>query len=160
MSGLLYGCTTWTLTKHMEKKLDGNCTKMLRAVLNKSWWQHFTKQQLYGHQPPISKTIQILRTRHARYCWRSEGAFISEILPWTTSHRCVCVGGPARTYLQQLCTDTGRRLEDVTGTMDDKDEWQERTREIHASGTTWYIYICSLFKKNTPETQNRMEINL
>ena len=34
---LLYGCTTWTLTKRMEKKLDGNYTRMLRAVLNKSW---------------------------------------------------------------------------------------------------------------------------
>ena len=34
---LLYGCTTWTLTKRLEKKLDGNCTRMLRAILNKSW---------------------------------------------------------------------------------------------------------------------------
>ena len=32
---LLYGCTTWTLTKRLEKKLDGNCTRMLRAILNK-----------------------------------------------------------------------------------------------------------------------------
>ena len=29
---LLYGCTTWTLTKRMEKKLDGNYTRMLRAI--------------------------------------------------------------------------------------------------------------------------------
>ena len=29
MSMLLYGCTTWTLTKRMEKKLDGNYTRML-----------------------------------------------------------------------------------------------------------------------------------
>ena len=34
---LLYGCTTWTLTKCMEKKLDGNYTRMMRAILNKSW---------------------------------------------------------------------------------------------------------------------------
>ena len=27
---LLYGCTTWTLTKRMEKMLDGNYTRMLR----------------------------------------------------------------------------------------------------------------------------------
>ena len=33
---LLYGCTTWTLTKRMEKKLDSNYTRMLRAILNKS----------------------------------------------------------------------------------------------------------------------------
>ena len=37
VSILLYGCTTWTLTKRLEKKLDGNYTRMLRAVLNKSW---------------------------------------------------------------------------------------------------------------------------
>ena len=32
---LMYGCTTWTLTKPLEKKLDGNYTRMLRAILNK-----------------------------------------------------------------------------------------------------------------------------
>ena len=58
----LYGCTTWTLTKRMEKKLDGNYKRMLRAMLNKSWRQHLTKQQLYGHLPPITKTIKVRRT--------------------------------------------------------------------------------------------------
>ena len=29
---LLYGCTTWTLTKRLEKKLDSNYTRMLRAI--------------------------------------------------------------------------------------------------------------------------------
>ena len=38
MSILLYGCTTLTLTKCIEKKLDGNYTRMLQAILNKSWW--------------------------------------------------------------------------------------------------------------------------
>ena len=36
VSILLYGCTTWTLTKRIEKKLDGNYKIMLRAVINKS----------------------------------------------------------------------------------------------------------------------------
>ena len=36
VSILLYGCTTWTLTKRLKKKLDGNYTRMLRAILNKS----------------------------------------------------------------------------------------------------------------------------
>ena len=40
VSILLYGCITWMLTKHMEKKLDGNYTRMLWAILNKSWRQH------------------------------------------------------------------------------------------------------------------------
>ena len=55
VSMLLYGCTTWTLTKQLEKKLDGNYTRMLRAILNKSWRQHPTRRQLYGHLPPITK---------------------------------------------------------------------------------------------------------
>ena len=50
---LPYGCTIWTLTKRLEKKLDGNYTRMLRAILNKSWRQHPTRHQLYGHLPPI-----------------------------------------------------------------------------------------------------------
>ena len=68
VSILLYECTTWTLTKRLEKKLDGNYTRMLRAILNKSWWQHSTRHQLYGHLPPIMKTIQVRRTRHAGHC--------------------------------------------------------------------------------------------
>ena len=45
----LYGCTNETLTRRMEKKLDGNYKKILRADLDKSWKQHPTKQQLYVH---------------------------------------------------------------------------------------------------------------
>ena len=59
---LLYGCTTWTLIKWPEKKLDSNYTRMLRAILNKSWWQHPTRHQLYGQLPPIMKTIQTCRS--------------------------------------------------------------------------------------------------
>ena len=57
VSILLYGCTTWTLTKWLGKKIDGNYTRMLRAILNKSWRQHPTKHQLYGHLPLMTKTI-------------------------------------------------------------------------------------------------------
>ena len=79
---LLYGCTTWTLTKRLEKKLDGNYTRMLRAILNKSWQQHPTRHQLYGHLPPITKTIQVRRTRHAGHCWRSRDELIRDVLLW------------------------------------------------------------------------------
>ena len=77
---LLYGCTTWTLTKRLEKRLDGNNTRMLRAILNRSRSQHPTKQQLYGLLPPITKTIQIRRIRHAGHCWRSRDELISDVL--------------------------------------------------------------------------------
>ena len=83
VSILLYGCTTWTLTKRIEKKFDGNYTRILQVILSKSWRQHPTKQQLYSHLPPITKTIQVRRTRHVGPCWRSGDELISDILLWT-----------------------------------------------------------------------------
>ena len=86
VSILLYGCTTWTLTKRLEKKLDGNYTRMLRAILNKSWRQHPRKHLVYGHLPPITKTIQVRRTRHAGHCWRNRDELISDVLLWTPTY--------------------------------------------------------------------------
>ena len=110
VSILLYGCTTWALTKCLEKKLDSNYTRMLQAILNKSWRQHPIKQQLYGHLPLITKTIQVRRTRYAGHCWRSRDRLINDILLWTPSHGRAKAGRLARTYIQQLCADTGCSL--------------------------------------------------
>ena len=45
---------------------------------------------------------------------------------------------PARTYIQQLCKDTGCSLEDLPEVMNDREKWRERVGDIHASGTTWW----------------------
>ena len=47
-------------------------------------------------------------------------------------------GRPARTYIQQLCEDTGCSPEDLPEAMNDREEWRERVRDIRASGTTWW----------------------
>ena len=112
----------------MEKKLDGNYTRMLWAVLNKSWSQHSTKQQLYSHLTPITKTIEVRQTKHAGHCWRSKDELISDILKWTSSHGRVKAGQPTRTYIQQLCADTGCSLEDLPGA------WTIETRGKRGSG--------------------------
>ena len=138
VSILLYGCTTWTLTKRLEKKLDGNYTKMLRAILNKSWRQHPTRHQLYGHLPSITKTIQVRRARHAVHCWRSKDELVSDILPWTPTYGQAKAGRPARTYIQQLCEDTGCNPEDLPEAMNDREKWREMVRDIRAGGTTWW----------------------
>ena len=114
---LLYGCTTWTLTKRLEKKLDANYTRTLREILNKSWRQQPTRHQLYGHLPPITKTIQVRRTGHAGHCRRSGDEFISDILPWTPTYGRAKSGRSARTYLQQLCDDAGCGREDLPEVM-------------------------------------------
>ena len=91
---------------------------MLRAVLNKSWRQHPSKQQLYGHLLPITKTIQVRRTRHAGHCWRSKDKLISDVLLWTPTYRRANVERTARTYVQQLCADTECSRERWTIGMD------------------------------------------
>ena len=138
VSILLYGCTTWALTKRMEKKLDGNYTRMPRAILNKSWRQHPTSQQLYGHLPPITKTIKVRRTRHAGHYWRSRDELISDELLWTPSHGRTKAGWLARTYIQQLCVDTGCSPEDLPEATDDREGWWERVRDIYADSATWW----------------------
>ena len=133
VSILLYRCTTWTLHKRIEKKLDGNYTRLLGAILNKSWRQYPTKQQLlYGHLPPITKTILVRRTRHAKHCWRSRDELISDVLQCTPSHGRAKAGQPVRTYIQQLCANTGCSPEDLPEAMDDRAGWRERIRDIRA----------------------------
>ena len=105
VSILQYECTTCTLTK----RLDGNYTRMLRAILNNSWRQHPTRHQLYGHLPPFTKTIQVRRTRHAGHCWRRKDGLISDVLLWNPAYGQAKAGRPARTLIQQLCDDTGCR---------------------------------------------------
>ena len=113
---------------------------MLRAILNKSWRQHPKRHQLYGHLPPITKTIQVRRTRHAGHCWRSRDELISDVLLWTPTYGRAKAGWPARTYIQQLCENTGCSPEDQPEAMKDKEKWRERGRDICACDTTWYIY--------------------
>ena len=128
---LLYGCTTWTLTKRMEEKLDSNYTRMMWAILNKSWIA-----TLYGQLPPITRTIQVRRTRHAGHCWRSNHELISDI-HFPSSGRAKA-RRQARTCIPQLCAATGYSLEDLPWAMDDRDGWWERVREIRTGRVTWW----------------------
>ena len=125
-----------TLTKRLKKKLDGNYTRMLRAILNKSWRQHPTRRQLYRHLPPITKTIQVRRARHAGHCWRSKDELVSDVLLWTPTYGQAKAGRPARTYIQQLCEDTRCNSEDLPEAMNDREKWREMVKDIRAGGTT------------------------
>ena len=134
-------------------KLDGNYTRMLRVILNKSWRQHPAKQQLYGHLQPITKTIKIRRTRHAGHCWRSRDELVNDVLPWITAHGRAKAGRPARTYIQQLYAHTGCSTEDLPKAMDDREVRRETLRNIRADSSTlwwWYIYIY-IYKLRRPK---------
>ena len=125
-------------SKLLEKKLDGNYTRMLRVLLNNSWRQHPTRHQLYGHLPSISKTIQVRPTRHTGHCWRSRDEIISDVFLWTPTYGRVKAGRPARTYIQQLCENTGCSPGDLPEAIDDREKWRERVRDIRTCGMTWW----------------------
>ena len=115
-----------TRKNYTKKKLDGNYTRMLRVILNKSWWQHPTKHQLYGPLPPITKTIQVRRTRHAGHCWISRDKLISDVHLWTPTYGRAKAGRPVRTYIQQLCENMGCSPENQPEPMNDREKWRER----------------------------------
>ena len=114
----------------------GNYPRILRAILNKSWRQQPSRHQLYGHLPPITKTIQVRQTRHAEHCWRSRDELISDVLLWTPTYSRAKAGRPARIYIQQLCKDTACSPEDLLEEMNDREKWRVRVRDIRSCGTT------------------------
>ena len=108
------------MTKCIEKKLDGVCTRMLRAILNKSWKHHPSKKQPHGHLPSISKTIQIRWTRLAEHYKRSKEELISDVLLWTTLQ-----GRVWRTCRKRWTIETNGERElrkSMLATQDDCDE--------------------------------------
>ena len=88
-----------------------------------------TTQQLYGHQPPITKTIKVRQAKHVGHCWRSRDELIRDVLLWTTSHGWAKARPPARIYIQQLCADTECNLNDLPEAMDDRKGVRERERD-------------------------------
>ena len=138
VSILLFGCTTWTLTKRVEEKLDdklhknaaSNIEQVLEAAPNKA----------ATVRPPTThlKNYPVRRTRHAGHCWRSKDELISDILLWTASHGRAKAGRPARTYIQQFCADTRCSPEDLPEAMADREGWREKVRDIHGDGVTWW----------------------
>ena len=87
--------------------------------------QYPTRHQQYGPLPPIRKTIQVRRTRHAGHCWRSRDELISDVLLWTPTYGRAKAGRPARRYIQQR-EDTGCSPENLPEAMNDWEKRRER----------------------------------
>ena len=132
-SVLLYGSSTWTLTKQLESKLNGNYTRMLRAVLNKSWRDHITNKELYGNLLPIVDVIRERRLRFIGHCWRSKEELISQTILWKPSHGYHSIGRPRKTYIDQLLTDIGLEYNDLPKLLDDRTSWKDMVKRVRAS---------------------------
>ena len=138
VSILLYGCTTWTLTKRIVKKLDGNYTRMLWAMLNKSWRQHPTKKQLYGHLLPSWKLLKLdepdMLDTAGEIGTSSWAMYSCRPLHMDEQRQDVQL---EPTYSSSA--NTGRSPEDLPKPMDDREVWRETVRNIHADSATWWL---------------------
>ena len=62
----------------------------------------------------------------------------SDVLMWTPSHGRAKTRWPARTYIQQLCADTGCNPKDLLEAVDDREGLWERVKDIGVDGATWW----------------------
>ena len=157
VSILLYWCTTWTLTKRLKKKLVDNYTRMLRAILNKSWRQHPTRHQLYGHLPPITKIIQVRRIRHAGHCWRIKDELISDVLLWTPH-----MAKQKQDDQLELTYSSYVRTRDVALKTCQR-RWMIGRSGERGGMTWWWFLLCKcvqIIKCNTKKTFNCVPIKL
>ena len=113
--------------RQLHKNFASNIEQVLAAKPHKA--------QIFDHRPPITKIVQARRTGHAGHCWRSKDELISDVLLWTHAYGQAKAGRPARSYILQLCEDTGYSSEDLPKAMNDREKWQEMVRDIRASGT-------------------------
>ena len=123
-----------TAVEKTRRKLHKNVESSIEHVLATT--PHETPTIRTLAPPPITKTIQVRRTRHAGHCWRSKDELISDVLLWTPTYGRAKAGRPARTYIQQLCEDTGCNPEDLPKVMNDREKWRERVWDSRAGGTT------------------------
>ena len=140
MSILLYGCTTWTLTKRIEKKT--------KWELHKNAWSYF--EQILEATPHETaavllltshlKNIKIWRTTHAGDCWRSKDELISDVLLRTPAH------GRASSIRKLDIVWMTCRKRWVIGTNRERERERERVREIRINGVTWWLWWWFILK--------------
>ena len=146
VSIMLYECTTWTLTKHMEKK-------SLTAITQECCEQYWTSPG--GNHPQssscrvtdyLSRKLSKLDEADMRENAGSKDGLTSDKLLWISSHGRAKTGGSGRNDIQQLCADTGCNLEDLPEAMDDRYGWQEKGRKICTC--VWHMMMIIIYSFN------------
>ena len=148
---LYFSCKLSQGTALLARIWVSDCIWKLQWILCISFFrtrrQHPTKQQLYGYLPPITKTIKVIRSRHAGHCRRSKDDLIRDVFLWTPLHGCAKAGLSARTYIQQHCADTGCSPEDLQEAIDDSEGqgytcwWRDVMMRMTMTYTIYYFNL-------------------
>ena len=124
---LLYGSETWTISRKLEKRLDGTYTNLLRRVKNLSWKSHPSLAEIYGDLDRLSCVLRQRRLEYAGHCERADKEVISSLLLWKPSGK---VYSRKLTYVDTLIRDTGVPLENLNQAMVDCEVWKRISRDI------------------------------
>ena len=125
---LLYGAETWTITKAMQKRLDGCYTRMLRMAFDVSWKDMMTNEELYAGLPSVSSKVRSRRLKLAGHCIRHPEEEASKLVLWEPSQVRRNKGRPAVTYVDNLKQDTGMETtSEIRTAMNDRKSWRSRT---------------------------------
>ena len=120
---LLYGSETWTLSRKLEKRLDGTYTRLLRRAQNLSWKSHPSISQIYNKLPRVSSLVKYRRVQFAGHCFRADAEVISSLLLWRPSY------GKSRrrklSFPDVISRDTGFSTEDLRTAMRDRNVWSD-----------------------------------
>ena len=109
-------------------------------------WYHLTSKEVcpvhFSHETYNDCQIHSKREHtKARTAIDKQGRAHKWCTPMDPTYGRAKAGRPARTYIQELCEDTGCSPEDQPDSMNDREKWRERIRDIRASGTTWWWWI-------------------
>ena len=122
---LLYGCEPWTLTARDESRLDGYYTRMLRMIMNITWMDKITNEDLYGNLPRISNKIRERRLKLAGHCVRLSELEVSNLVLWEPFQGKFNRGSQRLTYVDRLRKDTGlQTTAELKTLMKDKCVWR------------------------------------
>ena len=128
---LLYGSETWTLSKKLEKRLDGTYTRLLMRAQNLSWKRHPSISDIYGNLPRVSALVRSRRVQFAGHCYRAESEVISSLLLWKSSSD--NAKGRKLSFPEVISRDTGIRTEDLGWAMQDRDVWRGIVNSMKAT---------------------------
>ena len=126
---LLYGSETWTLSKKLERRLDGTC--LLMRAQNLSWKRHPSISDIYGNLPRVSALVQSRRVQFAGHCYRAKKEVISFLLLWKSSSD--RARGRKLSFPDVISRDTSIRTEDLGTVMLDSDVWRGVVNSMKAN---------------------------
>ena len=132
-SVLLYNSATWTLTKQMQKSLDGVYTRMLRMALNVSWKQHITNEELYGDLPKVTTKIAMQTLKLAGHCVRHPEEIASQLVLWQPVRGNPGRGRKPTDFIDVIKRDTQLEdIEDIRRVMLDRPRWNSLVKMVRS----------------------------